>query len=241
MSDSAGLKNSQRLSQFVQDYHVNKWKQIGRTMPEAKPTPVPVNFQPAEFVDTSVLDFQKLAQLLRSVGIQPLIGEPLGSPMQRLHISSSIGQLNARQVPGIPNVSSLEDIALLTTPQRAKLFRAVTGQLPPRRTLNPGSQTIEEEKEGAARDSAVREGAGALLKEVQRRAAADRIMGVTGARGGESADLLNPGRPGSSNSSSSSSSSSSGAPAAPVQDRTPVQERTRQKRSEKASKSSKDK
>jgi hypothetical protein len=54
--------------------------------------------------------------LLRSVGIRPLIGYPLGSPIQRLHISSEIAELRE------PRIRSLQDIALLSLKERTKIL-----------------------------------------------------------------------------------------------------------------------
>jgi hypothetical protein len=182
MSDSAGLKRSQALSKFVQDYHVNKWKQIGRVMPEAKPTPIPVNFLPSDFVDISVIDYQKLASILRLVGIQPLSGEPLGSPMQRLHISSQIAQLNRFQLPGMPQLSSMEDIALLDGTQQQRLKTAkqrAEGIEPPSRPRPsgavPGGRLDTQIMESRA--SATRAKADKLLRSIQRKEARD-ILGA---------------------------------------------------------------
>jgi hypothetical protein len=106
---------SQNLSRFVQDYHTNKWEQIRRVIPPAAPTPAPENYIPTNFVDTRPLDARRLSNLLRSAGIYPLIGVAMGSPMQRLHISSAISNLND------PRVTSLEDLALLSSEERHKL------------------------------------------------------------------------------------------------------------------------
>jgi hypothetical protein len=167
---------------------------LRRQFADPKPTPVPLNFQPAELVDTGVLDYQKMAQLLRTVGIVPLGGETIGSPMQRLHISSEIGQLNRFMIPGIPNLSNLEDIAQLSAPQRGKLFRAKTGEVPPaRRASRPVEVDIEEEIEEEARSKRVRESAADVIKKASRRSKqreADRILGRTGPQAGEQLGLF---------------------------------------------------
>jgi hypothetical protein len=182
MSDSAGLKRSQALSKFVQEYHVNKWKQIGRTMPEAKPTPIPVNFLPSDFVDISAISYQKLASILRLVGIQPLSGESIGSPMQRLHISSQIAQLNRFLLPGMPQLSSMEDIALLDGAQQQRLKTAKqradgTEPPPPSRPRPSGAVPGGQLDAAVLRGRAARASADKLLKSVQKRRARD-ILGA---------------------------------------------------------------
>jgi hypothetical protein len=107
---------SQKLSQFVQDERREFWKQVGRKMPEAQPTRVAENYLPTNFVDTRAVDSKRLSDLLRSVGIRPLIGYPLGSPIQRLHISSEITELKE------PRIRSLQDIALLSLKERTKIL-----------------------------------------------------------------------------------------------------------------------
>jgi hypothetical protein len=84
-------------------------------MPRAKPTRAPENFLGTTFVDTRAVDSKRLSELLRSVGIRPLIGHTMGSPIQRLHISSEISNLKD------PRIRSLQDVALLSLQERTKI------------------------------------------------------------------------------------------------------------------------
>jgi hypothetical protein len=220
MSDSAGLKRSQALSQFVQDYHVNRWKEIGRVMPQAKPTPVKQNFNPSEFVDVSVLDYQKLGNLLALVGIRPLSGEPIGSPMQRLHISSRIAELNRLQLKDIPNISNLEDIALLDGAQQERLRRVSAGEPPNRQSMRDvqvrqKAMRILERTQAAAR---------ALEKDKKKRERRQREMLGEDISAGEGATLLTKGKEGTASVRRTSLKGSK------PKDDTPRKETTRAKR-----------
>jgi hypothetical protein len=124
MSDIVGIKRSQDLSKYVKEYALYKHTQQRRVMPRAKPTRVPENVAHSEFVDTRVLEYGKVAALLRTVGIFPLIGETIASPIQRVHISSEIGRLNSLHVRGIPHVSSIEDLATLSSSEARRLRHA---------------------------------------------------------------------------------------------------------------------
>jgi hypothetical protein len=123
MSKTGTLDDSRRLSKFVQDTADYKWAQIHRKMTAAPPTPLPKKILHTSFLDTSSTDAQGIAELLATVGIAPLIGQPIGSPMQRLHISSEIGRLNSLNVEGIPPLQSLEDVALLSKSSARRLRR----------------------------------------------------------------------------------------------------------------------
>jgi hypothetical protein len=121
MSKTGTLDDSRRLSKFVQDSADYKWAQIHRKMTAAAPTPLPKKILHTSFFDTSSTDAQGIAEILATVGIAPLIGQPIGSPMQRLHITSEIGRLNALNVEGVPQLESLEDVALLSKSSARRL------------------------------------------------------------------------------------------------------------------------
>jgi hypothetical protein len=123
MSKTGTLDDSRRLSKFVQDSADYKWAQIHRKMTAAPPTPLPKKIEHTSFFDTRSTDAQGIAELLATVGIAPLIGESIGSPMQRVHISSEIGRLNSLNVEGVPPLQSLEDIALLSKSSARRLKR----------------------------------------------------------------------------------------------------------------------
>ena len=130
----ADLTRSRKLSKFVKDFHTQKWKQLQRTIPPPRPTPVIKTFNPSEYVDTRVVDFSKMTALLAEVGINTLPGVPFGSPIQRLHIASSIGELNKLEIDKLPNISNLQDLALLSAAQRTRIRRAARS----RRDPDPG-------------------------------------------------------------------------------------------------------
>jgi hypothetical protein len=134
-------EESRKLSAFVRDQNDQLWKDIQRDMPVAARTQPPKQFKHTEFVNTTAVDVPAVFDLLASVGISPLIGARYDSPQQRLHISSSIGQL------GFRDVNSLQDLALLSKGKRNEIFersRAIYVAddvgLPPSDPDHPASQ-----------------------------------------------------------------------------------------------------